>query len=69
MGLEMGIASMVARKILKGRGEPVPVLTAGSLATAGVCLSLVIAGYAWGKGEKLFVIFLAGFRFFFGSGV
>jgi len=69
MGLELGIASMISRKILKGRGEPVTVVTAGSLATAGVSLFLVIAGYAWGKGENLYVIFLAGFRFFFGSGV
>jgi len=69
MGLEMGIASMVARKILKGRGEPVTVATTGSLAVVGASLFLVIGAYAWGKGENLYVIFLAGFRFFFGSGV
>ncbi len=69
MVFEMGLASMIARKILKSRGDPVKVVTMGSLATVIVSISVVIAAYAWGKGENLYVIFLAGFRVFFGSGI
>lgn len=71
MIFEMGIASMIARKILVRRGDPAgaQTLSAGSLSAAGAGLLLVITAYAWGKGENLYVIFLAGFRFFFGSGI
>jgi len=69
MVFEMGLSSMIARKILKSRGDPVKVVTMGSLATVIVSISVVIAAYAWGKGENLYVIFLAGFRVFFGSGI
>lgn len=69
MVFEMGLASIIARRILKSRGEPIKVVTAGSLATVIISISVVIAAYAWGKGENLYVIFLAGFRVFFGSGI
>ncbi len=69
MVFEMGLASMIARRILKSRGDSASVITRGSLATVLVSISVVIAAYAWGKGENLYVIFLAGFRVFFGSGI
>ena len=69
MGLEMGGATLIARKILKRRGENLQVVTAAPLATMSISLFLVISAYAWGKGENIYVIFLEGYRMLFGSGV
>jgi hypothetical protein len=69
MALEMGIATLAARWILNRRGEPVGTFTPGALATIVVSLAFIIAAYAWGKGENLYAIFLAGSRFFFGPGI
>ncbi len=69
MGLEMGGATLIARKILKNRGERERVISAAPLVTMALSLTLVIGAYAWGKGENFYVIFLEGYRFFFGSGL
>ncbi len=69
MGLEMGGATLIARKILKNRGEGERVISAAPLVTMALSLILVISAYTWGKGENLYVIFLEGYRFFFGSGL
>ena len=69
MVLEMGAATLIARAILKRRGNPQKVLTPGPLAVMLGSLAFVIAAYAWGKGENIYVIFLSGYRLFFGSGV
>jgi hypothetical protein len=67
--LEMGIGTLIARRVLRKRGEDIKVVTPASLALIAVSLFLVIFAYAWGKGENLYVIFLKGYRIFFGTGV
>jgi len=68
MAIEMGAASLFVRKKKMKRGEeaggkmmPILVVTGG--------LVIFVLMYAWGKGENLYVIFLEGYRLFFGSGV
>ncbi len=68
MTFEMGIATLAVRWVLRRRGEPVRVFSGSAFATVLVSLALVVAAFAWGKGENLYTIFLAGFRFFFGPG-
>jgi len=69
MTLEMGVATLIARWVLKRRGEMERVATSGPIAVIIGSLVFVIAAYAWGKGENLYVIFLSGYRLMFGSGV
>ena len=69
MGLEMGAATLIARKILKNRGDTKIVISLAPLIVMGVSLFLVIGAYAWGKGENLYVMFLEGYRILFGSGL
>jgi hypothetical protein len=68
MALEMGIATLLARAILKQRGRLLRVVTPAPVAVILASLLLVISGYAWGKGENVYVIYLNGYRFFFGFG-
>ena len=65
--MEMGIATLMARSILKRRGEEVKGSVAGPLAVTLGSLFLVVSLYAWGKGENIYVLFLEGYRLFFGS--
>ncbi len=67
--LEMGIGTLIARRMLKNRGEDLRVITPASIALITVSLFLVIFAYAWGKGENFFVIFLEGYRVLFGTGI
>ena len=69
MTFQMGAATLIARKILKSRGQREKVFSISPLIAILVGIALVIAAYAWGKGENLYVIFLEGYRFFFGAGV
>ena len=69
MVLEMGIATLIARAILKRRGRQLKVVTPAPLAVILGSLVFVISAYAWGKGENIYVIFLNGYRFFFGYGI
>ena len=69
MVLEMGIATLIARAILKRRGPPLKVVTPAPLAVILGSLVFVISAYAWGQGENIYVIFLNGYRFFFGYGI
>jgi hypothetical protein len=69
MTLEMGVATLIARWVLKRRGEADRVATPGPIAVIVGSLVFVIAAYAWGKGENIYVIFLSGYRLIFGSGV
>ncbi len=69
MTLEMGIATLIARRMLKKSDETVRVATKGPIAVIIGSLVFVISAYAWGKGENIYVIFLSGYRLFFGSGV
>lgn len=68
-GLQIGIATLAARRILRKRGADVKVLTPVPIIVIIISLSLVVGAYAWGKGENLYVIFLSGYRLLFGSGV
>jgi len=70
MVMEMGIATLIAGAILKRRGEgQLKVVTPAPLAVIFGSLVFVISVYAWGKGENVYVIFLNGYRFFFGYGI
>ncbi len=69
MVLEMGIATLIARWILKRRREGIKVATPAPLLVIAASLIVVIFVYAWGKGENVYVIFLKGYRLFFGTGV
>lgn len=69
MILEMGIATLVARRIRRGRVAAGPVVTRGPLLVILGSLIFVVSVYAWGRGENIYVIFLSGYRLFFGSGL
>ena len=67
--LEMGIATLIARAMLKRGGQELKVVTPAPVAVILGSLAFVISAYAWGKGENLYVIFLSGYRYIFGSGI
>lgn len=69
MILEAGLADLLCRYLLKRRGEAVRVAHPAPLATVAASLVFAVGCYAWGKGENIYVIFLAGYRLLFGSGV
>ena len=66
---QMGLAEMVCRWRQAKGGEEVRIFGAGPLAAFVVGLFLVISLFAWGQGESEYVIFLAGYRKLFGSGL
>lgn len=65
---EFGIAALIVRSLRLRRGEPVPSMRWPVILIAG-SLTCFVLGYAWGKGENFFVIFLEGYRMLFGSGL
>ena len=67
--LEMGVATLIARLLLRRRGQKLAIITPAPIAVILGSLAFVISAYAWGKGENLYVIFLSGYRFIFGSGI
>jgi hypothetical protein len=69
MVMEMGLATLIARAILKQKGRLLRVVTPAPIAVILGGLLLVLSGYVWGKGENVYVIFLVIYRFFFGSGI
>jgi len=69
MAMEMGAATLLARKILQRRGENVRVVTAGPVLVVVGFLAAGILVYAWGKGENVYVLFLSGYRLLFGAGI
>jgi hypothetical protein len=69
MVLEMGIATLVGRRILKRRGADIAIITPAPVIVILGSLAFAISAYAWGKGENLYVIFLEGYRIIFGSGI
>jgi uncharacterized membrane protein YjjP (DUF1212 family) len=69
LAIEMGAGTLIARYILKRRGEPIKVFSVAPVASI-VIGALAFGGiFAWGQGENLYVIFLDGYRLLFGSGV
>jgi len=69
MVFEMGVGTLIARALLRRRGHALRVITPAPVVTIVLSLGVVIGAYAWGRGENLYVIFLAGYRALFGAGV
>jgi len=67
--LELGAATLIARKIHKSRGHEIKIITPAPIIVIAVSLFMLVGGYAWGSGENLFVLFLEGYRAIFGSGL
>lgn len=66
---QMGIATLIARLILKMKGDDLSIITRPPLFVIAGSLASVISLYAWGKGENIYVIYLAFYRVLFGSGI
>jgi len=66
---QLGAADMFARYVAARRGHGVKIAGAGQLAAVFAGLFLVIFFFAWGRGENLYVLFLEGYRYLFGSGL
>jgi len=69
MVMEMALGTLLARFILRRRGEEVKSSRTGPIAVILGSMFLVISLYAWGAGENVYVFFLRGYRLLFGSGV
>jgi len=67
--MEMGLGTLVGRSIQKRRDRSIRVVTAGPFAVIAGSLVFAVAVYAWGEGENIYVLFLKGYRFFFGYGL
>ncbi len=67
--LEMGLATLIARRMLRRRGADIRVVTPAPVIISLACLVFVISVYAWGKGENVYVLFLEGYRHLFGAGI
>lgn len=66
---QAGVGTMISRRLMKGGGGGRSVVTAGPVVVSVVSLFLIIALFAWGKGENVYTLFLEGYRVMFGSGV
>lgn len=66
---EMGVAEMGCRVVLNRRGSALRVAAPGAVAAALGGLGLAVAAFAWGRGENFYVLFLAGYRALFGTGL
>ncbi len=66
---QMGIAEIFCRLWLRAKGKDIRVLSPYAVGTVLISLFLVVLMYAWGQGENVYVLFLKGYRLFFGSGV
>ena len=69
MTMEMGIGTLLARSILRRRGEEVNGSRIGPIAVILGSIFFVVSLYAWGAGENVYVLFLRGYRLLFGSGI
>ena len=67
--MEMGLATLMVRTILKQKGEEVSVFTMGPVITVLGSLIFAVSIYAWGEGENIYVYFLEGYRLLFGYGL
>lgn len=66
--LEMGLATLIARRMLRRRGEDIRVVTPAPVIISIASLVFVISVYTWGKGENVYALFLEGYRHLFGAG-
>ncbi len=69
MFVEMGLASLIIRPLLRRRGLGPDGGPGAAMAVVVVSLAVAVSLYAWGKGENIYVLFLGGYRALFGSGV
>jgi hypothetical protein len=67
--MEMGLATLMVRTMLKQKGESVRVFTTGPVVTVLGSLIFAVSVYAWGEGENVYVFFLEGYRRLFGYGL
>ncbi|MBN1533467.1 MAG: hypothetical protein JXA20_12435 [Spirochaetes bacterium] len=65
---ECGAAALIVRRGRVRAGEPAGSARVPALVIA-FSVALIVFLYAWGKGENVYVIFLEGYRFLFGTGV
>jgi len=66
---QIGLAQMLCRWRAAAKGDEVGTFSPGGLAAFVIGLVLVISLFAWGQGENAYVVFLSGYRQFFGSGL
>lgn len=66
---EMALAEIICRQRFRKRGKNVRVFHPCAVAALLISLFLVVALYAWGGGENVYVLFLEGYRVLFGSGM
>ena len=66
--MEIGAATLLARFILRRRGEMVHGSRTGPLLAIMISIFFFVSLYAWGQGENVYVYFLKGYRLLFGSG-
>jgi hypothetical protein len=69
MVLEMGAATLIARKILQKRGSTEKIITPVPMAVTLGSLFFVVFIYAWGRGENLHTVFRWGYILLFGTGL
>lgn len=67
--MEMGMATLMGRAILKRKDKSIRVVSAAPVAVILGSLIFAVAVYAWGEGENIYVLFLKGYRFLFGYGL
>jgi hypothetical protein len=67
--MEMGLATLMVRTVLKQQGKAQRVFTAGPVVTVLGSLIFAVSIYAWGEGENVYVFFLEGYRSLFGYGL
>jgi hypothetical protein len=68
LSVEMGVGTLIGRLILKRRGREIQVFTWGPIAAIVIGAAAFGGIFAWGQGENLYVLYLDGYRLFFGSG-
>ena len=67
--MEMGMATLIARAILKRRDKSIRVVSAAPVTVILASLIFAVGVYAWGEGENIYVLFLKGYRLLFGYGL
>jgi hypothetical protein len=65
---EMALAEILCRWRLRRGGEPIRAMHPAALVVLTMSLFLAVSLYTWGEGENAYVIFLEGYRCFFGAG-
>lgn len=67
--MEMGIATLIARLILKRGNRGMRVISGSPVVVIVVSFIFAVSVYAWGEGENVYVLFLKGYRALFGFGI